>query len=142
MELTVDLRPHRSALRPRSLIYAAIMRWILSVRSAQPQHPRARRYSFIAAAELTQLESSAQLKDNTSDLSLFGCHIKTQEPWPQATKMRIRITHKGATFAALAIVAHVQPGAGMGIAFTKIAPNDQAVLDKWIAALRDNRFAH
>lgn len=92
----------------------------------------------MAAAELTQLESPSQLKEKTTDLSLFGCHISTRTPWAVGTKVNIRIAHKGDTFAALGSVAHVQPGSGMGILFTRIEPNKQAMLDKWIAELRDS----
>lgn len=92
----------------------------------------------MAAAELTQLESTSQLKEKTTDLSLFGCHIGTHAPWPVGTKVNIRIAHKGDTFTALGSVAHVQPGSGMGILFTRIEPNKQAMLDQWIAELRDS----
>ncbi|HTZ74432.1 MAG TPA: PilZ domain-containing protein [Candidatus Aquilonibacter sp.] len=104
----------------------------------QPKHPRARRYPFVAAVELTAVESTGQLKEKTTDLSLYGCHVATKTPWAAGTKVRIRISHMGASFAALATVAHTQPGIGMGIAFTRIGPNEQALLDSWIAALRDH----
>lgn len=83
------------------------------------------------------MDSDFTLKEKTADLSLFGCHITTQNPWPTGTKIRVRISHNGASFAALGTVAHVQPGAGMGILFTRIGPNEQTVLDSWIAVLRD-----
>jgi len=102
----------------------------------QPRQPRARRYSFVAPIELTDLESEIQLKEQTGDLSLFGCSVDTQKPLPTGTKVRIRILHRGASFTALARVAHAQPGAGMGIGFTQIEPNEQSALEKWIAELR------
>jgi hypothetical protein len=104
----------------------------------QAKQPRARRYPFVAAVELTQVDSSSQMKEKTSDLSLFGCHVTTKTPWAIGTKIRVRISHKGAAFAALGTVVHVQPGAGMGILFTKIEPNEQTLLDSWIAGLRDH----
>jgi PilZ domain len=101
------------------------------------RQPRAKRYAFVAAVELTQVESSGQMREKTSDLSLFGCHVITATPWPIGTKVRVRISHKGAAFAATGNVAHVQPGAGMGILFTRIGPAEQTVLDRWLADLRD-----
>jgi hypothetical protein len=98
---------------------------------------RARRYSFHAAAELTDLESEAQTREQTNNLSLFGCHVTTLRPLPRETKVRIRISYMGANFEALGRVVFAKPDAGMGILFTRIAPRDQAVLDKWIAELRD-----
>jgi hypothetical protein len=57
----------------------------------QPERPRAHRYFFIATVELTDLQSETQMKEQTSDLSLFGCHVNTSRPWPAGTKVRIRI---------------------------------------------------
>ena len=101
------------------------------------KQPRAKRYAFVAGAELIEVDSTAQLKEKITDLSLFGCHVATKNPWQPGTRLRIRISHNGASFSALGTVAQVQPGLGMGILFTQIGPNEQTVLDSWIAALRD-----
>jgi hypothetical protein len=98
---------------------------------------RARRFPFHATIELTDLQSEAQTKEQTSDLSLFGCHVDTVKPLPPGTKLRIKITHRSENFDALGKVIHTQPNSGMGILFTKIGPNDQLILDKWINERRD-----
>jgi PilZ domain len=98
---------------------------------------RARRYFFHAVVELTDLQSETQTREQTSDLSLFGCHVDTLKPLPPGTKVRIKISHRSENFEALGQVAFVKPDAGMGIFFTKIEPHDQLILDKWIAELRD-----
>jgi hypothetical protein len=98
---------------------------------------RARRYSFHASSELTDLRSENQTKEQSSDLSLFGCHVDTLKPLPPGTKVRIKISHRSESLEALGRVAFVRPNAGMGISFTRIEPHDQLVLDKWIAELRD-----
>jgi PilZ domain-containing protein len=103
----------------------------------QPERPRAHRYSFLATVELTDLQSETQMKEQTSDLSLFGCHVNTSKPWPAGTRVRIRITHRGAIFAAFGRVAYVQPNVGMGISFTSIEGNEDLTLEKWIAELRE-----
>jgi hypothetical protein len=100
-------------------------------------HPRARRYSFVTKIELTDVRSETHIEDRTSDLSLFGCYVETQRPFPQGTKLKIRIAHRGANFEALGKVAYVRPNAGMGIVFTRIDPDDQLILEKWIAELRN-----
>lgn len=99
------------------------------------KRPRPRRYRLIASVELTDLDSAAQLKEVISDLNLFGCHVRTREAWPNGTKVRIRITHKRETFAALAKVAYAQL-TGMGIAFTHIDPSCESLLENWVASLR------
>lgn len=98
---------------------------------------RARRFPFHATIELTDLQSEAQTKEQTSDLSLFGCHVDTLKPLPAGTKVRIRITHRSENFDALGKVVHTRPNSGMGILFTKIEANYQLVLDKWIGERRD-----
>jgi hypothetical protein len=101
----------------------------------QVERPRARRYSFIASIELTDLQSETQTKD--SDLSLFGCHVDTLKPLALGTKVRIEISHRGEHFEALGKVANARPNAGMGIVFTRVELNCQSVLDKWVAEPRD-----
>ena len=100
-------------------------------------HHRARRYSFHASVELTDLQSETQTKEQTSDLSLFGCHVDTLKPLPPGTKVRIKISYRSENFDALGKVVHTRQNSGMGILFTKIELNDQLVLDKWIAERRD-----
>ena len=100
-------------------------------------HPRARRYSFVVAIELTDVQSEAQTRERTSDLSLFGCRVDALKLFPTGTRVRIRIAHRGANFVALASVVYAAPNAGMGLAFTKIEQKDQLVLERWIDELRD-----
>jgi PilZ domain-containing protein len=103
----------------------------------QLERHRAQRYSFVATIELTDLQSETQMKEQTSDLSLFGCHVNTLMPWSAGTKVRIRITHRGAIFGAFGKVAYAGPSGGMGIAFTSIEEIDQLTLEKWIAEQRE-----
>jgi len=42
-------------------------------------------------------------------------------------------------FEGLGRVVYARQNEGMGIHFTNIEPNDQLVLDKWIAERRDTR---
>src|SRR2546422_4355076 len=67
----------------------------------QLERHRARRYSFHASIELTDLQSETQTKEQTSDLSLFGCHVATLKPLPPGTKVRIKISHRRDTLEAL-----------------------------------------
>lgn len=102
----------------------------------QPEHHRAHRYPFVASVELTDVESETQLRARTSNLSLFGCRVDTISPFPAETKVRLRITHGSTSFVALGKVAHAQPNVGMGIIFTAIESNDQAVLEDWLGVVR------
>jgi len=102
----------------------------------QLQRHRARRYSFHASIELTDLESEIQIKEHISDLSLFGCHVDALKPLPQGTNVRLKISHRSESFEAQGKVVYSRENGGMGILFTRIEPNDQSVLDKWIAEQR------
>lgn len=101
------------------------------------ERPRARRYLFVATIELTETQSEAKIQERTSDLSLFGCRVETHKPFPTGAKVRIRIAHESAKFAALGKVSYTTSEGGMGIAFTQIEPNDQLILEKWVEKLRD-----
>jgi D-serine deaminase-like pyridoxal phosphate-dependent protein len=78
---------------------------------------RATRFPFAANVEVTDVRSERIVTGRTSDLSVFGCHVRTTNPFPVGTKITLRITHDGATFA-------------------KVEPTHQAILEKWIANLR------
>jgi hypothetical protein len=98
------------------------------------QH-RAMRRPFAARVEVVEVESERQVTAVTGDLSVFGCFVETPTPFPHATKIRIRINHRGTTFVALGFVSNVRP-TGMGIRFGAIEPAHQQTLENWLAQLR------
>ena len=81
---------------------------------------------------MIDLESEKPIATSARNLSLFGCFVATANPFPTGTKVRLRITHRGATFAALGWVAHTLASEGMGIAFGGIEARDRAILDTWL----------
>jgi len=96
---------------------------------------RAPRYPFIAEAEAIEVSSNTKLAAKTSDLSIGGCFLDMLNPTPQGTEVRVRISHEGATFTALGRVVFILPNMGMGVTFTNIEQDQQAILQKWIANL-------
>jgi len=102
----------------------------------QAERPRARRYPFVASVEVTDVQSEIHLQAMTADLSLFGCLVNTGNPLPEGTRVRLRIAHGSTNFEAFGKVAYAQPKLGMGVIFTSIEPNDQTVLENWLAKLR------
>jgi hypothetical protein len=81
---------------------------------------------------VTDLGSEEQIVTLARNLSLFGCFVATATPFVTGTKVRLRIAHRGATFAALGWVAHTSASEGMGIAFGAIEAKDRALLDIWL----------
>jgi hypothetical protein len=98
----------------------------------KPERRGATRYNFGAIAEVVDLVEPNELVAVTRDLSLSGVFVKTTTPFREGTRVRVRITHSGEEFTATGnVTANVMP-TGMGIAFTQIAPNDRAILDRWL----------
>jgi hypothetical protein len=98
----------------------------------QSEHRRAPRHLLGGAVEVIDLESEKQIATSARNLSLFGCFVATASPFVTGTKVRLRITHRGVTFAALGWVAYASASEGMGIAFGGIEARDRAILDTWL----------
>jgi hypothetical protein len=82
------------------------------------------------------MESEKHLSAHTKDLNLFGCFVETQTPFPEGTKVRLRISRGGTNLAGLGKVAYSRANSGMGIAFITIEPSSLPVLDRWLTNLR------
>jgi hypothetical protein len=93
------------------------------------------RYPFTATCDATEPKSHAKIIGRTSDLGRGGCYIDTIGPFPIGTVLVVRINREHQTLTFEGKVAFAQPGMGMGLAFTKVAPDQQAILDEWIAEL-------
>jgi hypothetical protein len=93
----------------------------------------ATRYNFGAIAEVIDLDQPDALVSLTRDLSLSGCFVKTTTPYPEGTRVRVRIIHSGGEFVAVGNVTANVTATGMGIAFTEIGPSDQAILERWLS---------
>ena len=96
---------------------------------------QAPRYPFIAEAEVTEISSDTKLVATTSDLSISGCFLGMLNPSPPGTDVRVKIFHENTTFMALGKVIFILPNMGMGVVFTNIELDQQAILQKWISNL-------
>jgi PilZ domain-containing protein len=98
------------------------------------------RCSFVASAEVTELDSgsSTKLSARTSELGLGGCYVDTLNPFPDGTPVRVRILRDGGVFETNAKVAYCDQGFGMGLAFIEITPSQRAILENWLAELVTN----
>ena len=99
----------------------------------QPQAERRRmpRYAFKAASVVTEIGSTRIVVASTSDLSRFGCFVQAPSPFPQGTRIHIEMVHEETTFVAFGKVAYAT-GEGMGIVFSTVEADDQAILEKWL----------
>lgn len=90
----------------------------------------------MASIEVTDIQSEKRLGGHTTNISLFGCFVSSANPFPEGTKVRLRISHGGTSFAALGKVVFSRQNSGMGISFTTIESTSQATLETWLATLR------
>jgi hypothetical protein len=96
---------------------------------------RAPRYPFIAEAVVTEISSDTELVAKTSDLSIDGVFLDMLNPSPVGTDVRVRISHKSATFTTLGRVTFVLPNMGMGVVFRNVESDQRAILQQWISEL-------
>lgn len=101
------------------------------------EHHRPPRHLFGANVELIDLQSEAHVTAHLKDISMFGCFVETPNPFPEGTKLRLKIIQSGASVTAVGRVAFSRPGSGMGVHFTSVEPASMPVLDKWVANLRE-----
>jgi len=92
------------------------------------------RYPFDASAEVTDQQSSGTLSMRMSELSLNGCYLRTESPFPKGTELFLKVFADGAFFEARAVVAYSQSKQGMGVAFRETKPYFVSVLKKWLLA--------
>jgi len=96
---------------------------------------RAPRYPVSLDAEVTEVETGAKLNGRTSDVSRLGCYIDTINTSPKGTKIVVRLKHSDEIFQTGAVVIYSSQGLGMGVAFTNFSPDQQALLDGWLATV-------
>jgi hypothetical protein len=93
------------------------------------------RYHFTAAAEIFDILSQTRINGRTSDIGPSGCYIDTLSPFAAGSLVRLCLEHEVQEFQAIATVAYANAPMGMGLAFSDIEPESQAVLKTWLAKL-------
>jgi hypothetical protein len=91
------------------------------------------RHPIVLSAELVDVKSGEKFTARTSDVSRAGCYLDTLNPIPLESGVRIRITHGNEVFEAMARVAYLSPGLGIGVAFTDVGIGALAMLDRWLS---------
>lgn len=95
-----------------------------------------RRHPFVALAELTGVGNNQRVAAQTTQLSATGCYLGAVNPYPEGARIRIRLRKDGETFESSARVLHVHAEFGMGVIFEDVAPDQQRILDSWLAKAR------
>ena len=93
------------------------------------------RYSFIAAMELVDSESSMRLSGRVTELSRQGCYVDVMNTLPVGSLLKLRITRDAGSFVATGKTIYIHERIGMGVVFVD-PPSDQLkILDAWLAEL-------
>ena len=90
------------------------------------------RQKLSVTVELSEPGTTRSAQALLTELATSGCYVKLAQPFPMGTALRISIAANGQSFHALARVASTQPGEGMGLAFTGMAPEERLILDGWL----------
>jgi hypothetical protein len=93
------------------------------------------RFPFMADAEIFDISTQTRVVGRSSDLGSNGCYIDTISPLAVGAAVHVGLKRGPDEFKAKAIVKYTLPSMGMGLAFTEINLEHQAVLRKWIAEL-------
>ncbi len=93
---------------------------------------RSPRYSFIASAELIEEKADVRIASRVSELSRHGCYLDMMNPFPNGTLVLVKIAAGEAFFEAKSKIVYAQHNMGAGVGFLQVAPNSQAVLERWM----------
>jgi len=98
----------------------------------EQERRRSPRYPFIATAELVEQSSETRMVSRVSELGLHGCYLDMMNPFPQGTKILVKIFTDSEYFESLGTVAYAQHNMGMGVKFEEVKPHFTNVLNAWL----------
>jgi hypothetical protein len=90
------------------------------------------RVPFVAHAEITEPGANTSIVVRISDISKDGCYVDLRSALPVGKAVRIKIRAATDICEADAVVSYTHPHLGMGLIFTNVSPESQAVLQKLI----------
>ena len=100
-----------------------------------PERRTQSRIFFTASAEVFDLRAEVRVNGRCSDLSVGGCYVDALSTFSVGTTARIRLARDSGAFESGAVVTYAHTSMGMGLAFTKMRGEDQAVWRPWMAEL-------
>jgi hypothetical protein len=95
---------------------------------------RSPRYPFVGSIEMREGTSEDKRTARVKELSLNGCYVDTESPYPLGATLAIKLFTETEFFEAQASVIYSQPNQGMGLMFRETRPYYLAVLRKWLLA--------
>jgi hypothetical protein len=93
---------------------------------------RSPRYPFVGSIEMREGTSEDKRTARVNELSLNGCYVDMQSPYPLGASLAIKLFTETEFFEAEASVIYSQPDQGMGLMFRETKPYYLMVLRKWL----------
>jgi len=95
---------------------------------------RTPRYPFVGSIEMRQGTSEDKQTARVRELSLNGCFVDMESPYPEGASLSIKLFTEAEFFEAQATVIYAQKDHGMGLMFCETKPYYLMVLRKWLLA--------
>ncbi len=92
------------------------------------------RYPFVGSIEMREGTSEDKRIARVKELSLNGCYVDTESPYPLGASLAIKLFTETEFFEAQASVIYSQADQGMGLMFRETKPYYLMVLRKWLLA--------
>jgi hypothetical protein len=93
---------------------------------------RTPRYQFVGSIEMREGTSEDKRTARVKELSLNGCYVDTESPYPMGTSLAVKLFTETDFFEAQASVVYSMPNLGMGLMFRETKPYYVMVLRKWL----------
>src|SRR6266436_7472194 len=107
---------------------------LLSRSPMEQDRRRSPRYPFVGSIEMREGTSEDKRTARVKELSLNGCYVDMDVPYPMGTSLAIKLYTETEFFEAQASVIYCQPDLGMGLMFRETKPYYLMVLRKWLLA--------
>ena len=103
-------------------------------RSMEHDRRRNPRYAFKGSIEMREGTSEDKRTARVSELSLNGCYVHMDSPYPMGTSLAVKLFTETEFFEGQASVIYTQADQGMGLMFKETKPYYLMVLRKWLLA--------
>src|SRR6266851_9366148 len=107
---------------------------LLSRSPMEQDRRRSPRYPFVGSIEMREGTSEDKRTARVKELSLNGCYVDTENPYPIGASLAIKLFTETEFFEAHASVVYSKPDQGMGLMFRETKPYYLMVLRKWLLA--------
>ena len=107
---------------------------------ARPTKYRRRddRHKILFNLDLYDDRAAAHTRARATDISAFGCYVETMLPAPTGTMFKVEFWMDTEKVITPAIVRSTDPGVGMGVEFTALAPDLRSRFQQYLCGVDIN----